>query len=67
MNQHCVSWDDIPEEVSASGVAKRVLPGAGVSLVMVRVPALTEIIRLQASTGMLRDRVSKRKVKLPLT
>ena len=28
MNQHCVSWDDIPEEVSASGVAKRVLPGA---------------------------------------
>ena len=39
MNQHCVSWDDILEEVSASGVAKRVLPGADVSLVMVRVPA----------------------------
>ena len=39
MNQHCVSWDDITEEISASGVAKRVLPGVDVSLVMVRVPA----------------------------
>ena len=32
-----------------------------------RVPALTEMIMLQAPTGMLRDLVSKRKVKLPLT
>ncbi|EWY42466.1 cupin [Skermanella stibiiresistens SB22] len=42
MNQHCVSWDDVAEEISASGVAKRVIPGSHASLVMVRVPAGTE-------------------------
>ncbi|MGF7213434.1 quercetin dioxygenase-like cupin family protein [Skermanella aerolata] len=39
MTDHCISWDDVPEQVSASGVAKRVLSGADVSLVMVKVPA----------------------------
>jgi quercetin dioxygenase-like cupin family protein len=41
MNQHRVSWDDISEEVSASGVAKRSLPASRASLVTVRVPAGT--------------------------
>ncbi len=39
MSQHCVDWTAIPEEVAPSGVAKRVLPGTGASLVMVRVRA----------------------------
>jgi quercetin dioxygenase-like cupin family protein len=45
MNQHCVDWNDIPEEAAPSGVGKRVLPGTGASLVMVRVPAGTEADR----------------------
>jgi quercetin dioxygenase-like cupin family protein len=45
MSQHCISWNDIPEEVSSSGVGKRVLRGEGVSLVMVRVPAGTRADR----------------------
>jgi quercetin dioxygenase-like cupin family protein len=39
MKQHCISWDAIPEKVAASGVGKRVLAGADISLVMVKVPA----------------------------
>lgn len=42
MNQHCLDWNGIPEEVAPSGVSKRVLPGTGASLVMVRVPAGTK-------------------------
>jgi quercetin dioxygenase-like cupin family protein len=45
MNQHCVDWNDIPEEAGQSGVGKRVLPGTGASLVMVRVPAGTKADR----------------------
>lgn len=45
MGPHCMTWDDLPEEVSASGVSKRVIRGAGASLVMVRVPAGTEAAR----------------------
>ena len=39
--RHCVSWSELPEAASPSGVSKRVLEGEGVSLVMVRVPAGT--------------------------
>ncbi len=45
MNRHCVEWNGIPEEVAPSGVGKRVLRGAGASLVMVRVPAGTKADR----------------------
>jgi quercetin dioxygenase-like cupin family protein len=38
---HVVNWAGIPEEVGGTGVGKRVLAGAGASLVMVRVPAGT--------------------------
>ena len=41
MNQHCIHWTDIPEEVTPSRLGKRILSGAGASLVMVRVPAGT--------------------------
>jgi len=37
--KHCVSWSELPEQVSPVGVAKRALEGDGASLVMVRVPA----------------------------
>ena len=39
MKQHCIAWNEVPEEVSQSGVGTRALPGEKVSLVMVRVPA----------------------------
>jgi quercetin dioxygenase-like cupin family protein len=39
--KHCVSWEDLPEQVSPSGVGKRTLAGNSISLVMVRVPAGT--------------------------
>lgn len=40
MNQnYCVGWSEVPETVSPSSVGKRVIEGAGVSLVMMRVPA----------------------------
>ncbi len=45
MNQHCVDWAALPEEVAPSGVANRVLPGTGASLVMVQVPAGTKADR----------------------
>jgi quercetin dioxygenase-like cupin family protein len=45
MNQHCIDWAAIPEEIAPSGVGKRVLAGAGASLVMVRVPAGTQAER----------------------
>ncbi|ACA21095.1 Cupin 2 conserved barrel domain protein [Methylobacterium sp. 4-46] len=42
LNRHCIAWDDISEERAPTGVAKRVLPGEGASLVMMRVPAGTK-------------------------
>ena len=39
--KHCVSWEELPEQVSPSGVVKRALEGNSISLVMVRVPAGT--------------------------
>ncbi len=45
MNEHCVKWESLPEEVSSSGVGKRELQGKGASLVMVRVPAGTQASR----------------------
>lgn len=45
MNQHCIDWAAIPEEIAPSGVGKRVLTGSGASLVMVRVPAGTQAER----------------------
>ncbi len=45
MNQHCIDWTAIPEEIAPSGVGKRVLAGSGASLVMVRVPAGTHAER----------------------
>ena len=39
MDPHFLDWNGIPEEVAPSGIGKRVLPGTGASLVMVRVPA----------------------------
>lgn len=39
MTQHYLTWDEIPEDVAPNGIAKRVLDGAGASLVTVRVPA----------------------------
>lgn len=41
MHRHCVAWSDRPEEPAANGITKRSIPGAGASLVMVRVPAGT--------------------------
>ncbi|MFO1148239.1 MAG: cupin domain-containing protein [Alsobacter sp.] len=41
MTPHCLSWTDLPQTAAPSGVAKRVIAGAGASLVMVRVPAGT--------------------------
>ena len=38
MDGRCVSWDESPEEVSPSGIAKRVIQGEQMSLVMVCVP-----------------------------
>lgn len=38
-NSHCVAWSEVPETASPSGVSKKTIDGAGVSLVMVRVPA----------------------------
>jgi quercetin dioxygenase-like cupin family protein len=45
INLHCIDWTAIPEEIAPSGVGKRVLAGAGASLVMVRVPAGTKADR----------------------
>ena len=39
---HCIAWNDVPEVAAPSGVAKRVVDGAGASLVMVTVPAGTK-------------------------
>lgn len=39
MTDHLTAWDDRPETVAASGVAKRTIVGAGASLVRVMVPA----------------------------
>ncbi|MCJ2070171.1 cupin domain-containing protein [Methylobacterium sp. J-030] len=39
MTNHLTAWDDREESVAANGVAKRAIPGAGVSLVRVVVPA----------------------------
>jgi quercetin dioxygenase-like cupin family protein len=36
--EHCIAWDDVPETVTSSGLAKRVIEGAGAALVMVKVP-----------------------------
>lgn len=38
MDGRCMSWDASPEEVSPSGIAKRVIQGEQMSLVMIRVP-----------------------------
>jgi len=40
--RHCISWGELPEQISPAGVAKRALEGEGASLVMVRVPAGTK-------------------------
>jgi quercetin dioxygenase-like cupin family protein len=45
MHQNCISWNDIPEETSPSGVSKRVIQGQGVSLAMVRVQSGTRADR----------------------
>lgn len=45
MRRNCISWDEVDEAVAASGVGKRVLPGAGASLVRVKVPAGTSASR----------------------
>ena len=45
MNQHCVDWAAIPEELAPSGVGKRVLAGSDALLVMVHVPAGTRAER----------------------
>ncbi len=42
MNPDCIDWSAVPEEVSMSGLGKRVLKGSGASLAMVRVPAGTQ-------------------------
>ena len=39
MTPHCLAWDDLPETRAPNGVAKRVLEGAGATLVRVLVPA----------------------------
>ena len=39
MADHLTAWADRTETVSANGVAKRTIPGAGASLVRVVVPA----------------------------
>lgn len=38
MTDHLTAWDDQEESVSANGVAKRAIPGAGASLVRIVVP-----------------------------
>jgi quercetin dioxygenase-like cupin family protein len=45
MNLHCVDWTALPEEVAPNKMGKRVMPGTGASLVMVRVPAGTKADR----------------------
>ena len=39
VTSHLVNWDDVPLRQTAPGVAKRVIEGAGVTLVMVQVDA----------------------------
>ncbi|WP_457107103.1 cupin domain-containing protein [Methylobacterium sp. P5_C11] len=39
MSDHLTAWDDRAESVGGNGVAKRTIPGSGVSLVRVVVPA----------------------------
>jgi len=39
VTRHHQSWDRIREDVAPSGIGRRVLDGAGASLVTVRVPA----------------------------
>ena len=39
MHRHCLAWNDRPEDIGANGITKREIPGAGASLVTVRVPA----------------------------
>lgn len=73
MNEHCLSWEDVPEEVSTAGVTKRVLPGEGVSLVMVRVPAGTtadrhshpheQFVQVVSGTGVLETELGSRPFK----
>jgi quercetin dioxygenase-like cupin family protein len=63
MRRHCIDWDDVPEEVAASGVSKRHVDGESASLVMVRVPAGTradrhshsheQFVQVISGTGML--------------
>ena len=43
--KHCISWQEMPESLSPSGVGKRTLEGTDASLVMVRVPAGTNAPR----------------------
>jgi quercetin dioxygenase-like cupin family protein len=45
MSRDCVNWDDVTETASATGVTRRELRGAGVALVMLRIPAGTEAAR----------------------
>jgi quercetin dioxygenase-like cupin family protein len=45
MTPHCLTWNDLPEARAPSGVAKRVLEGAGATLVRVLVPAGTSAER----------------------
>lgn len=39
MTDHCLAWDDLPEEPAPGGVEKRVIEGRGADLVRVAVPA----------------------------
>lgn len=39
MASHLVNWDDVPLRETAPGVGKRIIDGAGVTLVMVHVAA----------------------------
>ncbi len=45
MADYLTTWDAVPERRAANGVAKRSLPGGGVDLVRVIVPAGTEAPR----------------------
>jgi quercetin dioxygenase-like cupin family protein len=43
--KHCITWNDLPEQLSSSRVGKRALSGDNITLVMVRVPAGTRAPR----------------------
>jgi len=45
MSRHCLAWSQVPETVNDKGVRRREMPGTGVALVRLTIPAGTKAPR----------------------